>query len=81
MVDFLFLRLEEGHPALIFANRHDIRKIDLETNEYKPIVDNLRSAIALDYVFHTGMIFWSDVADEAIRRFVINVSHGWSISI
>ncbi|GAB6028974.1 hypothetical protein CHUAL_004768 [Chamberlinius hualienensis] len=60
-------KAQEGHSALLFAKRHDIRKVDLETREYTAIVENLRSAIALDYVFQTGTIFWSDVADEVIK--------------
>lgn len=58
----------EGHVSLLFARRHDIRKISLEHNEMTSIVDNTKSATALDYVFKTGMIFWSDVAEQRIYR-------------
>ena len=30
------------------------------------IVNSTRSSCALDYVFKTGMIFWSDVMEEKI---------------
>lgn len=32
------------------------------------IVNNTKSATALDYVFRTGMIFWSDVSDQRIYK-------------
>uniref|UniRef100_T1ITD1 Very low-density lipoprotein receptor n=1 Tax=Strigamia maritima TaxID=126957 RepID=T1ITD1_STRMM len=60
-------KAKEGHVALLFANRHDIRKIDLETREYKTIVGNLRGAIGVDFMFRTGNVFWTDVAEETIN--------------
>lgn len=35
------------------------------------IVNDTKSATALDYVFRTGMIFWSDVTDEKIYKYVL----------
>lgn len=32
------------------------------------IVNNTKSATALDYVFRTGMIFWSDVSEQTIYK-------------
>ncbi|XP_026758774.2 very low-density lipoprotein receptor isoform X5 [Galleria mellonella] len=58
----------EGHPSLLFARRFDIRKISLDHHEMVAIVNDTKSATALDYVFRTGMIFWSDVADEKIYK-------------
>lgn len=58
----------EGHASLLFARRHDIRKISLEHNEMTSIVNNTKSATALDYVFRTGMIFWSDVSEQRIYK-------------
>lgn len=34
------------------------------------IVNDTRSATALDYVFRTGMIFWSDVTEQRIYKWV-----------
>ncbi|XP_067120265.1 very low-density lipoprotein receptor-like isoform X1 [Centruroides vittatus] len=61
-------KAQEGHPSLLFANRHDIRKINLETLEYKGIVMNLHSTVSLDYQFSTGTVVWSDVAEECIKK-------------
>ena len=60
----------EGHPSLLFARRFDIRKISLDHHEMVAIVNDTKSATALDYVFRTGMIFWSDVTDEKIYKLV-----------
>lgn len=43
----------EAHASLLFARRHDIRKIALDHNEMTSIVNETKSATALDYVFHT----------------------------
>lgn len=58
----------EGHASLLFARRADIRKIALDHNEMTSIVNETKSATALDYVFRTGMIFWSDVSEQKIFK-------------
>ncbi|XP_055715631.1 low-density lipoprotein receptor-like isoform X2 [Phlebotomus papatasi] len=58
----------EGHASLLFARRKDIRKISLDHREMTSIVNDTKSATALDYVFRTGMIFWSDVAEQKIYK-------------
>lgn len=60
----------EGHASLLFARRHDIRKISLDHREMTSIVNDTKSATALDYVFRTGMIFWSDVTEQRIYKYV-----------
>lgn len=58
----------EGHASLLFARRHDIRKISLDHHEMTAIVNDTKSATALDFVFRTGMIFWNDVAEKKIYK-------------
>lgn len=58
----------ESHASLLLARRHDIRKIALDHKEMTSIVNNTKSATALDYVFRTGMIFWSDVSTQSIYK-------------
>lgn len=58
----------EGHASLLFARRLDIRKIALDHSEMTSIVNDTKSATALDYVFRTGMIFWSDVSEQKIYK-------------
>ncbi|KAL1426766.1 hypothetical protein MTO96_017995 [Rhipicephalus appendiculatus] len=59
-------KAKEGVPYLLFANRNDIRKINLETGEYVEVVSKLRSTIATDYIYRTGTVVWSDTVEEAI---------------
>ncbi|KAK9874940.1 hypothetical protein WA026_005757 [Henosepilachna vigintioctopunctata] len=58
----------EGHASLLLARRRDIRKISLDHHEMTSIVEDTNSATALDFVFRTGMIFWSDVTDKKIYK-------------
>ncbi|KAJ7378683.1 hypothetical protein OS493_021987 [Desmophyllum pertusum] len=58
-----------GEPGfLIFANRQDIRRILFDSSDYTELVPEQRGAIALDYDFESGYIFWTDVIDEHIKR-------------
>lgn len=59
-------KAREGVPYLLFANRNDIRKINLETGEYVEVVSKLRSTIATDYIYRTGTVIWSDTVEEVI---------------
>nr|XP_040219122.2 low-density lipoprotein receptor-like isoform X2 [Anopheles coluzzii] len=59
---------KEGHASLLFARRHDIRKISLDHREMTSIVNDTKSATALDFVFRTGMIYWSDVSEKRIYK-------------
>ncbi|CAG9855512.1 unnamed protein product [Phyllotreta striolata] len=58
----------EGHASLLFARRKDIRKISLDHHEMTSIVNETKSATALDFVFRTGMIFWGDIIDKKIYK-------------
>lgn len=58
-----------GEPGyLIFANRQDIRRILFDSSDYTELVPGQRGAIALDYDFDSGYIFWTDVINETINR-------------
>ncbi|XP_069969006.1 very low-density lipoprotein receptor isoform X5 [Bactrocera oleae] len=69
----------EGHASLLLARRHDIRKIALDHMEMTSIVNNTKSATALDFVFRTGMIFWSDVSTQSIYKAPIDEGNDKSI--
>lgn len=58
----------EGHASLLFAHYSDIRKISLDHQEITSIVNETRGSTALDFVFKTGMIFWTDVRDDVIYK-------------
>ncbi|XP_070563427.1 very low-density lipoprotein receptor-like [Ptychodera flava] len=55
-------------PLVLFANRMDIREINPAQNEYREIVKDLRSAVALDYHYQKGLLYWTDVGTEQILR-------------
>lgn len=58
-----------GEPGyLIFANRQDIRRILFDSSDYTELIPGQRGAIALDYDFDTGYVFWTDVINETINR-------------
>ncbi|XP_017883525.1 very low-density lipoprotein receptor-like isoform X2 [Ceratina calcarata] len=58
----------EGHASLLFTRRHDIRKVALDRLEMTNIVKDTKMAAALDFVFRTGMIFWSDSSEKRIYK-------------
>ncbi|XP_072030540.1 uncharacterized protein [Amphiura filiformis] len=61
-------RVTGPNPLVIFANRYDIRQVDVVTNEYRQLFGNLRSAVALDFHIDSQSVYWTDVADEQIQR-------------
>ncbi|XP_066155596.1 very low-density lipoprotein receptor-like isoform X2 [Euwallacea fornicatus] len=71
----------EGHASLLFARRRDIRKISLDHHEMTSIVNETNSATALDFVFRTGMIFWSDVADKKIYKAPIDEGNAKTVVV
>lgn len=52
---------------LIFANRHDIRQLTFDSSDYTQVIPDLQGAIALDFDFESGQVFWTDVVDENIK--------------
>jgi hypothetical protein len=54
----------------LFANRHDIRKLEVDTMILQPVVGELHSAIAVDYDYHNKVVYWSDSHEEKIMRSV-----------
>ena len=55
---------------LLYANRKDIRIV--ATNQKNPketiVVKGLEDAIAVDFCFAEGFVFWTDVSLEKIKR-------------
>ena len=56
----------------MFANRVDIRQISLFDEEYTSVIDGLQNAIALDFHYRLGMVVWSDVTLDVIKRAYMN---------
>lgn len=63
-------------PLLLYANRRDLRLVDAahEKANATVVVGGLEDAAAVDYVYSLGLIYWSDVSEEAIKRTVFNQS-------
>lgn len=55
---------------LLLSNRATIRQVDLITNEYKPLITQLDSAVAMDFLVRNNTLIWSDVAQEKIMMSV-----------
>ena len=64
----MFLFSSGGDGFLIFANRYDIRHLAFDLSYYVELVPDQKGAVALDFDFNSGYIFWTDVIEEEIRR-------------
>lgn len=54
-------------PSVVFANRFDVRKINIASGrEYRSLVNETRSSVAVDYDLRENKLYYSDVANEAI---------------
>lgn len=64
-----------GNPSLILTDRVDIRRLSLASAQdasYTPILKGLHNAIAVDYHYDKGLIYWSDVSLDMIKRVYVN---------
>uniref|UniRef100_H3DAP4 LDL receptor related protein 1 n=1 Tax=Tetraodon nigroviridis TaxID=99883 RepID=H3DAP4_TETNG len=55
-------------PFIIFSNRHEIRRIDLNKGEFSVLVPGLRNTIALDFHLNQSALYWTDVVEDKIYR-------------
>lgn len=55
-------------PFIIFSNRHEIRRIDLNKGEFSVLVPGLRNTIALDFHLSQNTLYWTDVVEDKIYR-------------
>ncbi|KAJ3612345.1 hypothetical protein NHX12_020621 [Muraenolepis orangiensis] len=71
-----FCWLIRGVPLLLYANRRDLRLVDAAHGKANAtvVVGGLEDAAAVDYVYARGLIYWSDVSEEAIKRTAFNLS-------
>ena len=77
IVNALFRSCIGGQPFLLLANRIDIRKVVpsvRHASEYTSVVRGLQNAISLDVHLRRGLIFWTDVTLDRIKRTRFNVS-------
>lgn len=60
-----------GSPLLLFANRRDIRVVDVAHANKKNstvLIDSLNDATAIDFFYEEEIIFWTDISLEMIKR-------------
>ena len=57
-------------PRLIYANRRDIRIVRTSQRNQNEtvVVDGLEGAVAVDFCYADGLVFWTDVTLEKIKR-------------
>ncbi|MBN3278517.1 LRP6 protein, partial [Polyodon spathula] len=61
-------------PLLLYANRRDLRLVDAASGKGNAtvVVGGLEDAAAVDFIYSMGLIYWSDVSEESIKRIVFN---------
>ncbi|XP_075594191.1 low-density lipoprotein receptor isoform X2 [Balearica regulorum gibbericeps] len=58
-----------GPPAaLLFTNRHEIRRLALDGGEYRRLLGPLAHAAALDADVAAGTVYWADLTQRKIYR-------------
>ena len=59
-------------PCLLVSTENEIIALDYNNATSYPIISNLSGAVAIDYHYRLGYIFWSDINEENIKRSNIN---------
>ncbi|XP_067396575.1 low-density lipoprotein receptor-related protein 5 isoform X4 [Emydura macquarii macquarii] len=61
-------------PLLLFANRRDVRLVDAGGVKLEStiVVSGLEDAAAVDFQYSQGIIYWTDVSEEAIKQTYLN---------
>lgn len=55
---------------MIYANLKTIERLDLETNVTETVASRTSSAVDLDIHYEKGFVYWSDVHEKKISRYV-----------
>ena len=71
LLSLQLVNLVQSRPYILFANRKDIRLLELTDNKKKAatniIVKSLEDAAALDYFLEESKVCWSEINREVIR--------------
>ncbi|XP_033738697.1 low-density lipoprotein receptor-like isoform X2 [Pecten maximus] len=63
-----FCRVNGIRPHLLVANRFDIRTLQVDTWWEQTVLEDLTSAVAVDFDYNDGFLFWTDITKEQIFR-------------
>ena len=68
-------------PFILFANRRDIRRIEVGSETQSTLISSQTAAIAVDFDYDTGFIFWTDVAKGNIQRVPVDNSRNIEVVV
>ena len=70
----LYQKKKTTDVILLYANCRDIRSIQITSyiTGYRPVVERQIAAVAIDYDYDTGFIYWTDIALGNIQRALVN---------
>ncbi|XP_062917915.1 low-density lipoprotein receptor-related protein 5-like isoform X1 [Mobula hypostoma] len=76
LIAFRHCLIATASPLLLFANRRDVRLVDAESvkPESTVVVSGLEDAAAVDFLYAEGVVYWTDVSEEAIKQTHVNLT-------
>ncbi|KAL9950472.1 hypothetical protein ACROYT_G042970 [Oculina patagonica] len=74
-------RVRDKDGFLLFANRRDILRIQLGSTTYTTFIPRQMAAVAIDFDYDTGFIFWTDVAKGNIQRAPVDNSRNIEVVV
>ncbi|XP_034246865.1 LOW QUALITY PROTEIN: low-density lipoprotein receptor-related protein 4 [Thrips palmi] len=64
----------EAAATLLLTNRVDIRQVNLNNGRSRTVLKGLQNAVALDFNWREGAIYWSDYSMHVLKKATINGS-------